>query len=186
MSTREYDFDPDDNFAHGAIDDEDAAEDVTDGDIEALVWQWLLRINPGDDEAATQQLAAFREALGVDDAPDAVQAALETATDWRSSFRISENARSTLIDAIDTLSERFRVEIDWDVEDPTDDEALAGASTSALLEVAYDQLRVAGYTMWTWDTGDDTVAGVMAPRDDDEGMRVIGNALGLDVRPGAG
>jgi len=51
---------------------------------------------------------------------------------------------------------------------------------------AYDQLRVAGYTLWTWDTGDDTVAGVIAPRDDDEGMRVIGHGLGFDLRPGAG
>jgi len=185
MSARDHDFDPDDNFAFGAADDE-GDDSEHEGDIEVLAWQWLLRINPGDEESAVQQFQAFRETLGDDDAPGSVQAALEAATDWRSSFRIAEDARATLIDALTTLSERFRVEIDWDVEDPTDDDALAGASTSALLEAAYDQLRVAGYTLWTWDTGDDTVAGVIAPRDDDEGMRVIGHGLGFDLRPGAG
>lgn len=185
MSAREHDFDPDDNFAYGPAEDEDL-DSEHDGDIEVLAWQWLLRINPGDEESAVQQFQAFREALGGDDAPELVQAALETATDWRSSFRIPEDERATLIDAVTTLAERFRAEIDWGVEDPTDDDALHCASTSALLEAAYDQLRVAGYTLWTWDTGDDTVAGVIAPRDDDEGMRVIGHGLGLDLRPGAG
>ncbi len=184
MPARDSDFDPDDNFAFAG---DDAPEDGEhEGDVESLVWQWLLRINPGDDEAAAQQLAAFREALAGDDAPEAVLAALEAATDWRASFRVAEQARSTLIDALDELAARVRVEIDWDVEDPTDEDLLAGVSTSGLLETAYDQLRVAGYTLWTWDTGDETVAGAMAPRDDDEAMRVIGHALGLDLRPGPG
>jgi len=187
MPTRDDEFDPDDNFAHGAtghdFDDGDAEHE---GDLEVLAWQWLLRINPGDEEAATQQFQAYRELLGDDDDPEAVREALERVTDWRASFRIDETERTTLIDAIETLAERFRVDIDWGVEDPTDAAALAGASTGALIEAAYDQLRVAGYTLWTWDTGDDTVAGVLAPRDDDEAMRVLGNALGLDLRPGAG
>jgi len=185
MSARDQEFDPDDNFAYGAA-DEDDADGEHDGDIEVLAWQWLLRINPGDDEAATQQFQSFRELLGDDDAPDAVAAALERATDWQSSFRIGEDDKTTLIDAVETLAERFRVELDWGVEDPTDAVAMAGASTTALLETAYDQLRVAGYTLWTWDTGDDTVAGAFAPRDDDEAMRVIGHGLGIDLRPGAG
>jgi len=186
MAVHEHEFDPDDNFAFGAPERDDGEDDAHDGDLEAIAWQWLLRINPGDEDAATQQFQAFREALGGDDAFESVRAALESATDWRASFRVPEDERATLIDAIDTLAERFRVELDWGVEDPTDDVALGSASTHALLDTAYDQLRVAGYTLWTWDTGDDSVAGVMAPRDDDEGMRVIGHALGLDVRPGAG
>lgn len=187
MSARDDEFDPDDNFAFGPADDEQDDGDADhEGDLEALAWQWLLRINPGDEDAATQQFQSFRESLRGNDDSDAVLAALETATGWRASFRIAEDERTTLIDAIDTLAERFRVEIDWGVEDPTDAAALEHASTSALIETAYDQLRVAGYTLWTWDTGDDTVAGVLAPRDDDEGMRVIGNALGLDLRPGSG
>lgn len=187
MSARDDEFDPDDNFAFGGADEDAADGDAEhEGDLEVLAWQWLLRINPGDEESATQQFQAYRETLGDDDDSEAVLAALEAATEWRSSFRVAEDERTTLIDAIETLAERFRVEIDWGVEDPTDAAALEQASTSALIEAAYDQLRVAGYTLWTWDTGDDTVAGVLAPRDDDEAMRVIGNALGLDLRPGAG
>lgn len=187
MTPRDDDFDPDDNFAWGGADArDDDDEDAHDGDLEALVWQWLLRINPGDEESASQQLQAFREASDGDDAPDAVHAALERATDWRASFRIEEDDRATLIDAIETLAARVRVDFDWDLEDPTDDAALADISTSALLEAAHDQLRVAGYALWTWDTGDTTVAGAIAVREDDEAMRVIGHALGLDLRPGAG
>jgi len=182
MSARDHDFDPDDNFAFGAADDE-GDDSEHEGDIEVLAWQWLLRINPGDEESAVQQFQAFRETLGDDDAPGSVQAALEAATDWRSSFRIAEDARATLIDALTTLSERFRVEIDWDVEDPTDDEALEDTPTMSLLQTAFDQLRVAGYTLWLWETGDVTIAGVMAPREDDEGMRVLAHALGLELRP---
>lgn len=189
MSTRDQDFDPDDNFAPGpaghGLDDGDS-ETEHEGDLEVLAWQWLLRINPGDDEAAMQQFQAYRELLGEDDDAEAVLDALERVTDWRASFRIAETERTTLIDAIETLAERFRVDIDWGVEDPTDAAALAHASTGALIEAAYDQLRVAGYTLWTWDTGDETVAGVLAPRDEDEAMRVLGNALGLELRPGAG
>lgn len=184
MAARDHDFDPDDNFASGFVEHDDGEGlDEADGDVEVLAWQWLLRINPGDEEAAAQQLQAFRDTLGGDEAPEAVRDALEAATDWRSSFRIAEDARTTLIDAIDTLAERVRADIDWDVEDPTDDEALEDTPTMSLLQTAFDQLRVAGYTLWVWETGDATVAGVMAPREDDEGMRVLAHALGLELRP---
>ena len=67
-------YDPDDNFARSfgpdAAIDEDAA-------VEALAWQLLLLINPGDEDAAMQQFAACRDAL--DGGIDPVEAMVEKA-----------------------------------------------------------------------------------------------------------
>ena len=184
MSLPETEFDPDDNFAFlgdGRAD----AEDDPDADLEAIAWQWLLLINPGDEEAARQQFIAWQDALPPDPDADVMRDALAVVTDWQSSFRIEEDDRVALIEVLVELAARFRVEIDWGVEDPTDADALAGVPPSTLLGAAYDQLRVAGYTLWTWETDDDTFAGAIALRDDDDGVRTIGHALGLDLRPGA-
>lgn len=175
-------FDPDDNFA--APDETDEADG--EADIETLAWQWLLLVNPGDEESAQQQFRDWQEARAGDDDPEVVLTALLEASDWRAAFRVHEDDPVTLIDAIGALASRFRVEIDWGVEDPTDATLLAATSAGALIDIAYDQLRVEGYTLWTWDRGDETVSGALAPRDDDEGMRVLGHALGLDLRPGNG
>ena len=56
MNMPDIEFDPDDNFAHSFEAGADADEDDTP---EALVWQLLLLINPGDEEAALQQFAAI-------------------------------------------------------------------------------------------------------------------------------
>ncbi|NYZ61222.1 DUF6630 family protein [Luteimonas deserti] len=176
-------FDPDDNFAAERLDDETPDGDA---DIEALVWQWLLLVNPGDAEAAQQQFLEWQEALGGDDDPQRALAVLLDVSDWRSSFRVHEDDRVTLVDAIGTLAARYRVDVDWGIEDPTDPAQLAGRAPGALIDAAHDQLRIADYSLWTWDDGDATVSGVIAARDDDEGVRVVGHALGLDLRPGAG
>ncbi|KLI98758.1 hypothetical protein WQ56_14490 [Luteimonas sp. FCS-9] len=177
-------FDPDDNFAFLG-DGRAEAEDDPEAEIEAVVWQWLLLVNPGDEEAAGQQFRDWQETVASHDDLDAVRDALLAATDWRASFRIAEDDRVALVEALVELAARFRVDIDWDLEDPTDARALADVPPSALLGLAHDQLRVAGYTLWTWETGDDTFAGAIAARDDDDGMRAIGHALGLELRPGA-
>lgn len=178
----DHDFDPDDNFATG----DEPPELDDDAGFEAVVWQWLLLVNPGDDEAAQQQFRDWQESHRDDDPADVAVTALLDVTDWRSSIRVDESEPATLIDAIDTLAGRFRVEIDWGVEDPTDTAQLAGISPGALVETACDQLRIAGYTLWVWDDGEAIISGAIAARDDDEGMRVIGHALGLDLRPGNG
>lgn len=178
----DHDFDPDDNFATG----DDAPEFDDEAGVEALIWQWLLLVNPGDDEAAQQQFRDWQESGSGEDAADIAVAALLDATDWRATFRVDEAEPGTLIDAISALAGRFRVEIDWGVEDPTDAAQLAGVSPGALVETAYDQLRIEGYTLWIWDDGDALVSGAIAARDDDEGMRVLSHALGLDLRPGNG
>ncbi|TDK23790.1 hypothetical protein E2F46_09670 [Luteimonas aestuarii] len=69
---------------------------------------------------------------------------------------------------------------------PTDDAFLARTSTDELLETAHDQLRLDGYTLWTWDTGTEHVAGWMTASSDDTAMRILAPTLGIDARPAAG
>ncbi|WP_101927567.1 DUF6630 family protein [Luteimonas cellulosilyticus] len=175
-------FDPDDNFAGGEADDTEFDDEAS---TEALVWQLLLMINPGDGDAAGEQFRAWQEVMADADEDQAVPA-LQDAIDWKAGFHVPEDDPGTLIDALNELAARYNIDIDWGVEDPTDAAFLESASPHALLETAYDQLRVDGYTLWTRETGDDTVAGWFAVRDDDEGMRMLSHALGIEIRPGAG
>jgi hypothetical protein len=173
-------FDPDDNYT-----DDIEGADIDDGaSAEALVWQLLLAINPGDEDAALQQFAAFQDALAGADADD-IEAAwlLKDVIDWKSGFHVEETAPGTLIDALTELAARYNLDIDWGVEDPTDDAFLARITTAELLETAHDQLRLDGYTLWTWDTGSEHVAGWMTLSSDDTAMRIIAPALGIEVRP---
>jgi len=173
-------FDPDDNYT----DDAEAAEVDNDAGVEVLVWQLLLAINPGDEDAALQQFGAFQEALGGGDPEEAdVVALLRDVTDWKSGFHVEETETGTLVDCLTQLAARFNLDIDWDVEDPTDEAFLAGTTASELLETAYDQLRLDGYTLWTWETGSDAFAGWMTLTSDNEAVRVLAPALGIDARP---
>ncbi|MCD9028830.1 hypothetical protein LDO26_11495 [Luteimonas sp. BDR2-5] len=182
MTLPDTEFDPDDNFAAGDADGIDLDDDAA---VEVLVWQLLLLINPGDEESAAQQFRDWQEATaGADD--DRLVPALQATIDWKSGFHVAEEDPGTLIDAINELAARYNLDLDWGVEDPTDAEFLDGASPHALLELAYDQLRVDGYTLWTRETGGDTLAGWFAARDDDEAVRLVAHALGIEVRPGAG
>lgn len=175
------------------LDPDDSADGDDAGDglaantgVEGWIWQLLLVINPGDEDAALQQFGAFQDALDGADADDidAVQV-LKDVIDWKSGFHIGETDTGALIEALNELAARYNLAIDWGVEDPTDAEFLARVTATELLNTAHDQLRLDGYTLWTWDTGTDALAGWMTLADDDEGMRVIAAALGIEVR-GAG
>lgn len=180
MNLPDHEFDPDDNYRG----DTDHADIDEEAGLEALVWQLLLVINPGDEDAALQQFGAFQEVLGGEDAGDIdLPQVLRDVIDWKSGFYIPEDDTAALIECLDELSARFNLDIDWGVEDPTDAEFLSRASATALLETAYDQLRLDGYTLWTWDTGSDAYAGWMSLSSDDEGVRVIAPALGFEARP---
>lgn len=183
MPDNNHEFDPDDNYAasvEGADIDDEAG-------TEALVWQLLLLINPGDEDAALQQFGAFQEALDGGDAED-IDALwlLKDVIDWKSGFYIDEGEPGQCVECITELAARFNLAVDWGVEDATDEEFLARVAMSGLLEIAYDQLRLDGYTLWTWETGDEAMAGWMTLARDDEGMRVVAPALGIDVRPAGG
>jgi hypothetical protein len=180
MTLPDHEFDPDDNYRADAervdIDDEASTE--------VLVWQLLLIINPGDEDAALQQFGAFQEALGSADADDVeLPQLLREVIDWKAGFHIDESDPGALIECLVELASRFNLDLDWGVEDPTDEEFLARVTATELLEMAYDQLRLDGYTLWTWDTGTEAHAGWMSLSSDDDGVRTIAPALGFDARP---
>ena len=174
------DSDPDDNFAN-SFDDGSEADD--EESIEALVWQLLLLINPGDEEMALQQFAAYREALA-EAVADEVEPVwlLKDVIDWRSGFFVDWSDPQSLIDSVNELVARWNLRIDWGVEDPTDEEFLDGTDVPALMAVAFDRLREYGYTLWTWNTAGDAHAGWITLSRDDEAMRVVAPALGIEVR----
>ena len=180
MTHPDREFDPDDNFANSFDPGIDADEEDTP---EALVWQLLLLINPGDEEMALQQFSAYRDALAEagDDEVEPVWL-LKDAIDWKSGFYVDWADPQSLIDSIAELVARWNLRIDWGVEDPTDDEFLDAVDVPALMAIAYDRLREYGYTLWTWNTASDAHAGWITLSRDDEAMRVVAPALGIEVR----
>src|SRR3546814_3226901 len=80
---------------------------------------------------------------------------------------IEETEPGALIDCIAELAARFNLAIDWGVEDATDEDFLAGVTATELLETAHDQLRLDGYTLWTWETGTTALAGWMTLRSEE-------------------
>lgn len=172
-------FDPDDNFGQAFGDEAGSDEDAA---LEAVAWQWLLLVNPGDEEAALEQFATFRDALaeaGDDAEPTAL---LRDAIDWKAGFHIAGDDPAALVDALDELAARVGLRIDWDL----DDEEADAADAAALVDTAFDQLREHHYTLWTWETGSDHHAGWITRQRDDEALRVLSNALGFHVRTGSG
>ncbi|GAB2509639.1 DUF6630 family protein [Lysobacter humi (ex Lee et al. 2017)] len=177
------DFDPDDNFAQAFGDGADLDDEAA---LEAVIWQLLLLINPGDEDAALAQFGAWQELTGGEQDVDAGLAALREVIDWRSGFHVADGDARGLVESLDELAARFDLRIDWGVEDPTDDDFLDGADLGGLLETAFDRLREHQYTLWLREAGPDEHAGWIAHRRDDEAMRAIAGALGLHVRPAGG
>lgn len=181
MSLPDTDFDPDDNFAQAFGTPLDADEDDA---LETLVWQLLLIINPGDEDAAMQQFATWQERSSVPGDAVAVVENLCDVIDWRAGFRVDESDPAALVDAIDELAARWNLRIDWGVDD-ADEDALGEAEVPALIGVAFDRLREHHYTLWTWETDAGQHAGWITHSRDDDAMRVIAPALGIPLRPGA-
>jgi hypothetical protein len=176
------DFDPDDNFAHTFPADSDLDDEAA---LEAVAWQLLLLINPGDEDAARAQLDAWHEArAGRGDDADPLEL-LREATDWRASFHAVEGDTGGVVQAIDELAGRWNLRIDWGAEDAGDDEFLDATDVPALIGTAYDRLREHHYTLWVVDAAADATMGWITRSRDDESMRAVAGALGLAIRPGA-
>ena len=177
MASHEYD--PDDNFGHAFHPREELEDDAA---LEAVAWQFLLLVNPDDEEAALQQFAAFRQAL--EEAGDTADPAalLREAIDWKAGFQVGEADAQGLMEALDELAARFRVRIDWDL----DDDAAALPDPAALLQAAAGGLRERHYSLWTLETGEPLLAGWITRERDMEAMQLVAAALGLPARPGAG
>ncbi|HEY4583460.1 MAG TPA: hypothetical protein VIG88_11455 [Lysobacter sp.] len=172
-------FDPDDNFAQAF----DAGADLDDeAALEAVIWQLLLIINPGDEDAAHAQLLAWQESL--DDGQDVETAIdrLQDVIDWKAGFRVADGDTDGAMEALDELAARWNLRIDWDL----DDEDLDSTDVPALLDTAFDRLREHHYTLWLRDMGADEHAGWITRSRDDDAMREIVAALGLRVHPAGG
>ena len=177
MSTHEYD--PDDNFGHAfhaqaGVDDDDA--------LETVVWQFLLLVNPDDEDAALQQFAAFRQALDEAGEDADVVSLLRDAIDWKAGFHVGELDAQALMEALDELAGRWRLHIDWELDEEIDELP----DTSELLQTAFAQLRERHYCLWTMETGEPTLAGWITHERDMEAMQLVASALGMPARPGAG
>ena len=188
MGAPDREFDPDDNFENSREHEAATPGDDDEAGTEALVWQLLLAINPGDEDAAWRQFDGYRDAVAADDAGEdglAPMERLKDVIDWSSGFHVDAEDRATFVDAVNLLAARWNLAIDWGMEDATDDDLLAGTDVPALMSVAYDRLREYGYTLWTWDAGEDVHAGWITLSRDDDAVRVLAPALGIDVRPGS-
>lgn len=176
-----HDYDPDDNFGQAFDDDADIDEEAA---IEALLWQLLLLVNPGDEDAALQQFAVVQEGMQRD--PEAEPLALlREAIDWKAGFFVADDDPRALIECLDELAARYGLRIDWGL-DVDDDEALDAAEVPALLATAHDRLREHHVTLWTVETGSAHHAGWMTQQRDDEALALVARALGIHARAGAG
>lgn len=172
MNSSDDDFDT----THAFDDDDDS--------LDAKVWRLLLLINPGDDDAAFQQFAGYRDAVGdtPEDDVDVAQVVGQVA-DWRATFHVDVDDTRALVQAIDELAARWNLAIDWD-GDTDDDEFHADIDAADLLGTAYDNLAPHGYTLWVRDTDDDSVAGWMTLSRDVEPMRELATELGIHLHRG--
>src|SRR5688500_17057639 len=180
MTTLPDEFDPDDNFGHAFGDDADIDEEAA---LEAVAWQWLLLINPGDEDAALQQFATFREALAEAGEDAEVTTLLRDAIDWKAGFFVADDNPHALVDALAELAARFGLRIDWTLGD--DDDA-DDAAVATLVNTAFDRLREHHYTLWTGEPGGDHHGGWSTRQGDEEALRLVAGALGFHVRTGAG
>ena len=174
------DFDPDDNFAQAF----DAGADLDDeAALEAVIWQLLLLINPGDEDAAHAQLRAWQEGLDEGQDVDAAIDRLQDVIDWKAGFRVAADDTHGAMEALDELAARWNLRIDWDLDD---DEDMDATDVPALLDTAFDRLREHHYTLWVRDLGGDEHAGWITRSRDDDAMREIAAALALRVHPAGG
>ncbi|ATS23968.1 hypothetical protein ACE15N_18160 [Xanthomonas campestris pv. passiflorae] len=170
-------------------DDEGLQPEGDEDDVDdhpARVWNLLVLINPGDEDTALAQFDAWRETQAEadgDEGDDAWLWALKDVIDWRSGFYVDWKDTDSFIAAIDELSARWNLRIDWGGD--LDDEDFAGnLEVPDLMAVAFDRLREHGYSLWNWNTGGDAYAGWFALSRDDDAMLALTSLLGVEVRLG--
>lgn len=173
----------DDGFDHDHDSDHDFDED--DDSTESRVWQLLLLINPGDEDAALQQFADYREAVADIDVHDLVPIeVIGRVIDWRAGFIVDGHDLRALMQAIDELASRWNLTVDWN-GDPDDDGFFDDLDAAELFSIAYDRLAEFGYTLWAWETEDDCHAGWMTLTRDGEPLRELATALEINLRLGS-
>ena len=162
--------------------EDDRAFDEDDDSVEAKVWQLLCLINPGDEETALGQFTDYREAVAEGDEAEPVEL-VARVIDWHSGFMVGAADLRSLIQAFDELSARWNLTIDWG-GDPDDDDYFDDRDADSLFNTAYDRLSESGYTLWTWETENDSLAGWITLTRDNEPMSEVAAALHINLRLG--
>ncbi|RDS81901.1 hypothetical protein DWU99_15900 [Dyella psychrodurans] len=176
VTSSDSDFDSEHDF--------DEKERVDDS-VEACVWQLLVLINPGDEEMALQQFADYRDAVAQADENDVEPIEIiRRVIDWRSGFYVDGQDTRALVQAIDELSSRWNISIDWG-GDPDDDDFHSDIDAASLFAVAYDRLLEHGYTLWAWEAEDDSYGGWITLKRDNEFLRELAISLGINMRLGS-
>jgi hypothetical protein len=167
------------------FDTEHSFDDFDEDSVEAKVWQFLLLINPGDEETALLQFTDYREAVAGVDADDIEPiTVIGRVIDWRSGFIVDAHDMRSLIQAVNELSSRWNLSIDWN-GDPDDDEFFDDMDSAELFSIAYDRLAEFGYTLWAWETDGDSYAGFMTLTRDAEPLRELATTLGINLSLGS-
>ena len=159
-----------------------------DDDAQDAISRLFALINLGDSAQTSRQFSLFEEALE-DAEEDEIDAAgllwqVKDIIDWESGFYVDWKDAESFIGCLNQLCERIDLEVDWGTEDTEDEDFLEGTSVPELMEIVATQLRMAGYTLWNWDTGGDAYGGWITRSEDDEEMMEIADTLGFDIRPG--
>jgi hypothetical protein len=158
-----------------------------DDDTQDAIARFFALINLDDSAQTAAQLSMFEDALleAEDDDTEGQELlwVIREVIDWQSGFFVDWKDSQSFIGCLNQLCERMDLEIDWGSDDPEDETFLDSTSVPELMELAHNQLRVAGYTLWTWDTGGDAYAGWITRSEDDEEMLDIAEALHFGVRP---
>ena len=125
------------NSSDDDYDAEREFDDVDEDSVEAKVWQLLLLINPGDEETALLQFNDYREAMADVDADEVEPIeVIGRAIDWRSGFIVDAHDLRSLVQAINELSSRWNLSVDWN-GDPDDDEFFDDMDAANLLQGAF-------------------------------------------------
>lgn len=161
-----------------------------DEDLQDAIERFFALVNFHDTALTGRQVARFAEALsdaGIEDEEidaDELAQLLREVMDWESGFHVDPNDSGAFIGCMNQLCERIDVNVDWGTDDPEDETFLEETTVPELMEIAHEQLRVLGYTLWNWDTGGAAYAGWLTRSEDDEDMLDIAQILGLEIRPG--
>ncbi|MDK3021989.1 hypothetical protein QO239_05145 [Cupriavidus taiwanensis] len=158
-----------------------------DDDTQDAIARFFALINLDDSAQTSAQLAMFEDALldAEDDDTEGPELlwVIREVIDWQSGFFVDWKDAQSFIGCLNQLCERMDLELDWGTDDPEDEAFLESTSVPELMELAHNQLRVAGYTLWNWDTGGDAYGGWITRSEDDEEMLDLAEILRFDVRP---
>lgn len=158
------------------------ASQVSPQQISAL--ERLIELANPDAAGAAEQISQFREQLQAEE--DNIQNGTDLIwlfkdiVDWQSGFFVDWKDTESFVQCLDELSAARGVQIDWQTEDPLDDDFLDSVDVEELLTRAADSLDTYGLRLWTWDTEGDEYAGWISRKEDDAEIDGISQCLDVD------